>query len=126
MKEKMGEGGLFYADSDADTDGKEGRYYLYDHSETVEALVEDGFLQRRGQSPSAPARRGSKGPAGHTLSICSTKEKAAHHTRSAVIAPASHTGAIHQKSKRKSIKKTDRKQLSKQIFQKDDTYSNIL
>lgn len=43
MVTKMCEDGLFYSASDADTEGEEGRYFVYAFDETREALIEEGF-----------------------------------------------------------------------------------
>ncbi|WP_457596493.1 thioredoxin domain-containing protein [Hydrogenimonas sp.] len=43
MEEKMQESRLFYAASDADTEGVEGKYFVYDYDEVVEALKKGGF-----------------------------------------------------------------------------------
>ncbi|WP_457594885.1 thioredoxin domain-containing protein [Hydrogenimonas sp.] len=50
MKEKMREGGLYYAASDADTEGEEGKYFLYDYTRTLEALEADGFSPKEARS----------------------------------------------------------------------------
>ncbi|BDY12234.1 hypothetical protein HCR_05460 [Hydrogenimonas cancrithermarum] len=43
MKEKMMENSLFYSASDADTEGEEGKYFIYTYDEIVHALRENGF-----------------------------------------------------------------------------------
>ena len=43
MLDKMREDALFYSASDADSQGDEGTYFIYDHSESFEALVKEGF-----------------------------------------------------------------------------------
>ena len=43
MKEKMMQDCLFYSASDADTEGEEGKYFVYEYEEVLEALKNDGF-----------------------------------------------------------------------------------
>jgi len=43
MLEKMAEADLFYSASDADTEGEEGRYFLYDYDEVVTLLRDNGY-----------------------------------------------------------------------------------
>lgn len=46
MLEKMYENGLFYSASDADTEGEEGKYFVYDFTEVKTALVAEGFSEK--------------------------------------------------------------------------------
>ena len=43
MLQKMQEGHLFYSASDADTEGEEGKYFIYEVDEVKQALLDDGF-----------------------------------------------------------------------------------
>ena len=43
VEEKMMEDDLFYSASDADSEGEEGTYFVYDYDETYEALKKAGF-----------------------------------------------------------------------------------
>ena len=43
MLKKMSEDGLFYSASDADTEGEEGKYFVYSFEEVVTALQERGY-----------------------------------------------------------------------------------
>ncbi len=43
MKEKMMEDHLFYSASDADSDGVEGKYFVYGYDEVIKALTDNGF-----------------------------------------------------------------------------------
>ncbi|RUM46332.1 MAG: thioredoxin domain-containing protein [Hydrogenimonas sp.] len=43
MKEKMMENHLFYSASDADTEGEEGKYFVYTYDEVRHALEQNGF-----------------------------------------------------------------------------------
>ena len=43
MEEKMTDNDLFYAASDADTEGVEGKYFVYRYDEVVKALTQNGF-----------------------------------------------------------------------------------
>ncbi len=46
MEKKMQESALFYSASDADSEGEEGRYFVYGYEEIVEKLKSDGFSDR--------------------------------------------------------------------------------
>jgi len=46
MTQKMQESALFYSASDADTEGKEGEYFIYKYDEIIEKLKEDGFSNK--------------------------------------------------------------------------------
>ncbi|WP_353662941.1 thioredoxin domain-containing protein [Hydrogenimonas sp. SS33] len=46
MQEKMMEVNLFYSASDADTEGEEGKYFVYGYDEVMEALVDNGFSKQ--------------------------------------------------------------------------------
>ncbi len=50
MRSKMSKNGLFYAASDADSDGVEGGYFLYDYRETLEALIAHGIERKEAES----------------------------------------------------------------------------
>lgn len=50
MQERMGEGGLFYTASDADSEGEEGRYFVYTYDEVVKAFAEAGLDEERVQT----------------------------------------------------------------------------
>lgn len=50
MQERMGEGGLFYTASDADSEGEEGRYFVYTYDEVVKAFAEAGLDEERIQA----------------------------------------------------------------------------
>ncbi|MDD3775700.1 MAG: thioredoxin domain-containing protein [Sulfurovaceae bacterium] len=43
MRKYMSEDGLFYAASDADTNGLEGEYFIYDHREAINAFIQNGM-----------------------------------------------------------------------------------
>jgi len=43
MLEKMAEEGLFYSASDADTEGEEGKYFVYDYEEVTSLLEQNGY-----------------------------------------------------------------------------------
>ncbi len=43
MKEKMSEKALYYSASDADTQGVEGRYFVYDYEEVMRCFQDNGF-----------------------------------------------------------------------------------
>jgi uncharacterized protein YyaL (SSP411 family) len=43
MLEKMAEEGLFYSASDADTEGEEGKYFVYDYDEVASLLEQNGY-----------------------------------------------------------------------------------
>lgn len=43
MRKYMSEDGLFYAASDADTNGLEGEYFIYDHDEAINAFIQNGI-----------------------------------------------------------------------------------
>jgi len=43
MRSKMSDDALFFAASDADTDGEEGKYFVYGYEEVLEALERAGF-----------------------------------------------------------------------------------
>ncbi len=45
MQEKMSEDGLFFSASDADSEGEEGKYFVYSHDEVAKALQNGGFKQ---------------------------------------------------------------------------------
>ncbi len=47
MQEKMSENHLFFSASDADSDGAEGRYFVYDYDEVVDALKNNGYDDER-------------------------------------------------------------------------------
>ncbi|BCD67884.1 thioredoxin domain-containing protein [Nitratiruptor sp. YY09-18] len=46
LYEYMYEKGLFYSASDADTEGEEGKYFVYEYAEVVKKLKEDGFSDK--------------------------------------------------------------------------------
>ncbi len=46
MNEKMSHGSLFFSASDADSEGEEGKYFVYEYDEVVEALKNSGFSER--------------------------------------------------------------------------------
>lgn len=46
MLEKMYENGLFYSASDADTEGEEGKYFVYDFQEVKSTLIAEGFSEK--------------------------------------------------------------------------------
>ncbi len=50
MLEKMSENDLFYSASDADTNGEEGEYFVYDVEEVQSALSKDGFTEQEATS----------------------------------------------------------------------------
>jgi uncharacterized protein YyaL (SSP411 family) len=50
MKEKMSRHALFYAASDADTDGVEGKYFVYGYGEVMEALRHGGFSEAEAEA----------------------------------------------------------------------------
>ncbi len=45
MSEKMSHGSLFFSASDADSEGEEGKYFVYEYNEVVEALKNSGFSE---------------------------------------------------------------------------------
>ncbi len=47
MQERMEENGLFYTASDADTEGEEGRYFVYTYNEVVRAFADAGMDEAR-------------------------------------------------------------------------------
>ena len=47
MLERMEENGLFYSASDADSEGEEGRYFVYSYREVTDALVKQGGFDRK-------------------------------------------------------------------------------
>ena len=49
MMERMSEGGLFYTASDADSEGEEGRYFVYTYDEVVKAFADAGMDEARTQ-----------------------------------------------------------------------------
>lgn len=49
MLTKMSKNHLFYSASDADSDGVEGKYYVYEYEEVIKALIEDGFSKEDAQ-----------------------------------------------------------------------------
>ena len=49
MKEKMSHDRLFYAASDADTEGVEGKYFVYGYEEVMEALQKGGFAKEEAE-----------------------------------------------------------------------------
>ncbi len=50
MLETMAEGHLFYSASDADTEGEEGKYFVYDFTEVIALLSENGYKQEQIES----------------------------------------------------------------------------
>ena len=55
MLERMHENGLFYSASDADSEGEEGRYFVYSYQEVIDALVEQGGFAMEQASEAADA-----------------------------------------------------------------------
>ena len=54
MLDRMSESSLFYSSSDADSEGQEGRYFVYSYSEVIKALVKKGgFDQRQAEEAAA-------------------------------------------------------------------------
>ena len=47
MLEKMAEADLFYSASDADTEGEEGKYFVYDYEEVVSCLQAEGYDKQK-------------------------------------------------------------------------------
>lgn len=49
MLDKMSHKGLFFSASDADSDGIEGKYFVYDHEEVITALMDKGFTNEEAE-----------------------------------------------------------------------------
>ena len=50
MRNKMMQNDLFYSASDADSEGVEGKYFVYDYNEVVEAFLKNGFDANEAES----------------------------------------------------------------------------
>ncbi|MEA2112214.1 MAG: thioredoxin domain-containing protein [Campylobacterota bacterium] len=50
MLEFMSENAQFYSASDADTEGEEGKYFIYNYDETLKLLTQNGFTQKESET----------------------------------------------------------------------------
>ncbi len=83
LMEYMSEKGLFFSASDADSEGVEGKYFVYDYDEIVQKLKEDGFseqeielvLRKLGITKGGNFE-GKNIPRNEDLFICETTQKA--------------------------------------------------
>ena len=79
----MSQNGLFFSASDADSEGEEGKYFVYDYDEVVQKLKEDGFSDEEIQKVLSKLQITKEGnfegkniPRSEDIFLCETSKKA--------------------------------------------------